>query len=51
MDYTLITLGTLLSSDNETIRRNAISILKELQKKKLVVKSESTENRFSIVKE
>lgn len=30
-DFTLVTLGTFLSSQNETIRRNAISILKELQ--------------------
>jgi len=32
MTYTNLTLGELLSSDNETIRRNAISILKQLQK-------------------
>lgn len=31
-DYTRITLGTLLSSTNETIKRNAVSILKQLQK-------------------
>jgi hypothetical protein len=31
-DYTKTTLGELLSSTNETIKRNAISILKELQK-------------------
>ncbi len=33
MDYTKTTLGALLSSDNETIKRNAISILKQLQGK------------------
>lgn len=32
MDYTTYTLGTFLSSTNETIRRNAMSILKELQR-------------------
>lgn len=32
MDYTKITLGELLSSLNETIRRNAMSILHTLQK-------------------
>ena len=32
MDYSKITLGELLSSDNETIKRNAISILKQFQK-------------------
>lgn len=51
MNYTNITLGELLTSTNETIRRNAMSILKQLQReqvKKVIVKSESTENRFSI---
>ena len=33
-DYTKITLGNLLSSANETIRRNAVSILKQLQREK-----------------
>lgn len=32
MNYTSITLGELLSSENETIKRNAVSILKVLQK-------------------
>lgn len=32
MDYSKITLGELLSSQNETIKRNAIGILKNLQK-------------------
>jgi len=32
MDYSKITLGEMLSSPNETIKRNAISILKVLQK-------------------
>lgn len=32
MDYSKLTLGELLSSDNETIKRNAISILKTFQK-------------------
>lgn len=32
MDYSKITLGELLSSPIETIRRNAIAILKTLQK-------------------
>jgi len=31
MDYTNITLGELLSHGNETIKRNAMSILKTLQ--------------------
>jgi len=31
MDYTKTTLGELLSSNNQIIRRNAISILKVLQ--------------------
>jgi len=31
-DYTKLTLGQLLASTNETIRRNAMSILKTLQK-------------------
>jgi hypothetical protein len=31
-NYSLITLGELLSSENETIKRNAVSILKVLQK-------------------
>lgn len=31
MDFTKITLGELLSHPNETIKRNAISILKTLQ--------------------
>lgn len=30
-DFTKKTLGELLSSSNDTIRRNAISILKQLQ--------------------
>jgi len=33
MDYTSLTLGELLSSQNETIKRNAVSILKVLQKR------------------
>lgn len=37
MNYTSITLGELLSSENETIKRNAISILKVLQKEKIVL--------------
>ena len=32
MDYTKITLGECLSSNNETVKRNAMSILKQLQK-------------------
>ncbi|MFA5652256.1 MAG: hypothetical protein WC933_02735 [Candidatus Paceibacterota bacterium] len=35
MDYTKTTLGELLSSENETIKRNAVSILKVLQKRKI----------------
>ncbi len=31
-NYTKISLGELLSSENETIKRNAVSILKVLQK-------------------
>ena len=34
MNYTKITLGELLSHANETIKRNAMSILKTLQKEK-----------------
>lgn len=32
MDYSKLTLGELLSSENMAIRRNAIGILKQLQK-------------------
>jgi len=32
MDYSKLTLGELLSSQNETIKRNAISILKQVHK-------------------
>lgn len=32
MDFTKITLGELLSSENETIKRNAVAVLKQLQK-------------------
>lgn len=32
MDYSKLTLGELLSSDDNTIKRNAISILKQLHK-------------------
>jgi len=32
MDYSKLTLGELISHSNETIRRNAMSILKQLQK-------------------
>lgn len=35
MDYSKLTLGELLSHTNETIRRNATSILKTLQKQKI----------------
>ena len=34
MNYSKIILGEMLSSENETIKRNAVSILKALQKKK-----------------
>lgn len=34
MDYTKLTLGELLTHTNETIKRNAMSILKTLQKEK-----------------
>ena len=34
MNFSLITLGELLSSQNETIKRNAFSILKQLQKQR-----------------
>ena len=49
MDYTNITLGELLTSTNETIRRNAMSILKQLQRvevKKIKVQSEDVETKF-----
>lgn len=32
MDYSKLTLGELLSSQDETIKRNATSILKQLQR-------------------
>ena len=35
MDYSKITLGELLSSENITIRRHATGILKQLQKTKI----------------
>lgn len=34
MNFSLITLGELLSSQNEIIKRNAFSILKQLQKER-----------------
>jgi len=34
MNYTSITLGELLSSDNETIKRHAVGILKQLQRER-----------------
>ena len=34
MNFSLITLGELLSSQNEIIKRNAFSILKVLQKER-----------------
>lgn len=34
MDYSKITLGELLTSSNPIIQRNALSILKTLQKKR-----------------
>jgi hypothetical protein len=46
MDYTKTTLGELLSHENETIRRNATSILKQLQRRKLEVKSDYLETHF-----
>ena len=51
MDYTNITLGELLSSNNETVKRNAISVLKQLQKKgeesiKFRVAIYNSENKF-----
>lgn len=36
MNYTTQTLGELLASQNETIRRNTMSILKTLQKNMFV---------------
>jgi hypothetical protein len=50
MDYTKTTLGELLSYENETIRRNATSILKQLQRRKLTVKSESVETKIEVKK-
>jgi len=48
MDYSKITLGELLSSDNQAIRRNATGILKQLQKclhfPAIGVKRETNEN-------
>lgn len=34
MNFSLITLGELLSHKNEIVRRNALSILKQLQKRR-----------------
>lgn len=34
MNFTYYTLGEALSSNNETIKRNAFSILKQLQKER-----------------
>jgi hypothetical protein len=42
MIYTNITLGELLSSQNETIKRNAISILKQYQKRDKRIKELET---------
>lgn len=44
-DYTKITLGALLSSGEETIRRNAIAILKFLQKNNVEVIDDTEENK------
>lgn len=41
MDYSKKTLGELISSTDETIRRNAMSILKQLQKNELEIKEDS----------
>lgn len=35
MDYTKYTLGELLTHTNDTIKRNAMSILKTLQKQRI----------------
>jgi hypothetical protein len=43
MDYSKITLGELLSSDNETIKRNAVGILKKLQKDNIITITISSE--------
>lgn len=37
MDYSKITLGELLSSQDEIIRRNAVSILKRYQKENILI--------------
>jgi hypothetical protein len=42
MDYSKLTLGELLSHADETIKRNAISILKRLQKIALQTLSKKT---------
>ena len=42
MNYTSLTLGELLSSDNPAIKRNAVGILKQLQKNKIEIKQKSS---------
>lgn len=48
MDYSKITLGELLSSNNETIRRNAISILKEMQRGQTIIEMNEYANGASV---
>lgn len=41
MDYSKITLGELLSSHDEIIKRNAVSILKRYQKENITIEKEN----------
>jgi hypothetical protein len=49
MDYSKITLGELLSSDDETIRRHAVGILKKYQGKSFTVIPKVSRNKFEDV--
>lgn len=51
INYTRITLGSLLSSANEIIKRNATSILKQLQRQGHIADKEYTCNNCGEVSE
>ena len=51
MDYTQLTLGMLLSSEEEVIRRNAQSILKQLQRNKSAVPQQESFQITSVARE
>lgn len=53
MNYTKVTLGELVSSQDEFVRRSAMAILKHIQRldiKQLKVRSEFVETKFVVEK-